>query len=167
MVETIYELTLRHVVLENTSLVIGYIICCLGVYFANRIRVRYFDGEELEKSKSKTFLAVLMVVFLVIVLWAYKTIKQETDYLAKLGQEIPLYTQIGVLKSLHDYSNDWDLTKFSIGERTFSFRKEEIKATDFNLDQNEIDKLEGELIEIVYAEDLRIVSLKVLNDEGN
>lgn len=68
-------------------------------------------------------------------------------------------------KILHNYSNDWDLTKFSIGDKTFSFRREEIRNTDFSLDQNEIAEFEGKLIEIVYTEDSRIVSFKVLNSE--
>lgn len=153
--DTIYELTLWHVVLENAHLVMGFVLCCTAAFYVNRSRVKYFEGKELSKSKSTALTVVLSAMLLLITLRTYKDISHEID----------LNSQTGVLKSLQNYSSDWDLTKFSIGDKTFSFRREEIRNTDFSLDQNEIAEFEGKLIEIVYAEDSRIVSFKVLNSE--
>lgn len=163
--DTIYELTLWHVVLENAHLVMGFVLCCTAAFYVHRSRVKYFEGKELSKSKSTALAVVLSAMLLLITLRTYKDISHEAAYFGKLGHEIDLNSQTGVLKSLHNYSSDWDLTKFSIGDKTFSFRREEIRNTDFSLDQNEIAEFEGKLIEIVYAEDSRIVSFKVLNSE--
>lgn len=88
--DTIYELTLWHVVFENILLMMGFVLCCTAAFFVNRARVKYFDGKELSKSKSTTLVVVISAMLLLITLRTYKNISHE----------IAMNTQTGVLKNL-------------------------------------------------------------------
>lgn len=83
-----------------------------------------------------------------------------------LENGIALKSVKGSLISVHSYNEDWDLVHFKVGEQVFYYRLEEVGRFDFDLNQKELQKFEGDLVEVKFTETGRIVSLKILG-EGN
>lgn len=144
----------------------GYILCCLTVYCANLLRKHFFYKNKLTAKQSNTFIAVICAIFVALSLHSYNLVKSEKKFLSMLENGIALKSVKGSLISVHSYNEDWDLVHFKVGEQVFYYRLEEVGRFDFDLNQKELQKFEGDLVEVKFTETGRIVSLKILG-EGN
>ncbi|KZN62079.1 hypothetical protein N473_21275 [Pseudoalteromonas luteoviolacea CPMOR-1] len=113
------------------------------------------------KSQQRELFPIILVIAIVIfALLLYFSYRKSV---LEIGQLDELYSNSdsikGTLKSLHSYNKDWDLVRFEVGGIVFDYRLDDRGIFDIDLNQMEIDKIEGKVVEIRFTEGSRILEI--------
>lgn len=157
MCEVIFELkaiSLQAITLGLTPFIMAAV--CFSIYKIQHNYISQYWSTSL-KIAFITFMVITTLLF--ILLFNLQLNEDRKLYHPLKSEEVKVVK--GKITHLHDYNDNWDITKFSVNGVIFSYNIEDINLLLFHASQQELSQYNGKEVFIKYLDKDKIVEFSV------